>query len=434
MTVGDKAAGESDVVSQAKGKSWWGRLPEVLSRADIFGILNGPDADARTELGARRDLAPEVLYFLAGEGEAAARRAVAANPSTPAHANRRLAEDGDEDVRAELARKIGRVLPALSKQASERVQALTLETLERLARDQMPRVRQILAEEIKSLDCVPKHVIRQLARDIERVSAPVLEFSPLLSDADLIDIITTAHANHAIKAIARRRPLSEDVSDAVAAALDVPAVAALLENADARIRAQTLEKIADNAESVTSWHRPFVFRNDLSQRAIRRIAGFVSAALIETLATRHKLDEKTRRHLARALQTRLAAAEEADKAAVASATDIADVEKRFRKRKLNDEFVEAAAEAGKREVVTLALARLANIPEETARRIIDAKSAKPATALVWQAGLSMRTAFKIQSFVLKLPARDLMPARDGVDFPMGENEMRWHLSYFGVRA
>jgi hypothetical protein len=33
-----------------------------------------------------------------------------------------------------------------------------------------------------------------------------------------------------------------------------------------------------------------------------------------------------------------------------------------------------------------------------------------------------------------LPARDLMPARDGVDFPMGENEMRWHLSYFGVRA
>jgi uncharacterized protein (DUF2336 family) len=422
------------VASQAKAKGWWGRLPEVLSKADIFGILNGPDPEARAELAARRDVAPEVLYFLASEGEAAARRAVASNASTPAKANRHLAEDADEEVRAELARKIGRILPQLSKEASEKAQALTLETLECLARDQLPRVRQILAEEIKSLDCVPKHVIRKLARDVEKVAAPVLEFSPLLSDADLIDIITTAHANHALKAIARRRPLSADVSEAVAAALDVPAVAALLENADARIRAQTLEKIAENAEHVTAWHRPFVFRNDLSQRAIRRIAGFVSAALIEALSSRNNLDETTRRHLARAMQTRLAQAEDIDKSPTAAAKALSDVEKRFKKGKLNDEFVERAAEAGSREVVTLSLALLAGIPEETAKRILGAQSAKPATALVWLAGLSMRTAFKIQSFVLKLPARDLMPARDGVGFPMGENEMRWHLSYFGVRA
>jgi uncharacterized protein (DUF2336 family) len=422
------------VASQAKAKGWWGRLPEVLSRADIFGILNGPDVDARTELAARRDVAPEVLYFLASEGEARARKAVAANPSTPAHANRRLAEDADDQVRAELARKIGRMLPSLSKEASEKALALTLETLDCLARDQLPRVRQILAEEIKALDCVPKHVIRRLARDVEKVSAPVLEFSPLLSDADLIDIITTAHANHALKAIARRRPLSEDVSDAVAAALDVPAVAALLENADARIREQTLEKIADSAENVIGWHRPLVFRSDLSQRAIRRIAGFVSAALIEKLSTRNNLDEETRRHLARAMQTRLGHAEESNTAAVAASKAITDVERRYKNGKLNDEFVERAAEAGKRDVVILSLALLAGVPEETAKRIIGAQSAKPVTALVWHAGLSMRTAFKIQTFLLKLPARDLMPARDGIGFPMGENEMRWHLSYFGVRA
>ncbi len=422
------------MASRAKAKGWWGRLPEVLSRADIFGILNGPDAEARAELAARRDAAPEVLYFLASEGEAGARKAAAANPSTPAHANRRLAEDSDEQVRAELARKVGRILPALSKQASERAQALTLETLECLARDQLPRVRQILAEEIKSLDCVPKDVVKQLARDVEKVAAPVLEFSPLLSDADLIDIVTTAHANHALKAIARRHPLSEDVSEAVAAALDVPAVAALLENADARIRTQTLEKIVDNAENVVDWHRPLAFRNDLSQRAIRRIAGFVGAALVEILATRNNLDDDTRRHIARALQAKLVQAEENDKVAVASQKAVADVRRRYKSGKLDDDFVERAAEAGKRDVVALSLALLANIPEETARRIIGAQSAKPATALVWHAGLSMRTAFKIQSFVLRLPARELMPARDGIGFPMGENEMRWHLSYFGVRA
>ncbi|MGD0190227.1 MAG: DUF2336 domain-containing protein [Rhizomicrobium sp.] len=422
------------MAARAREKSWWGRLPEMLSRADIFGVLNGPDEDARTELAGRRDVAPEVLYFLASEGEVRARRAAASNPSTPAHANRRLAEDSDEQVRAELARKIGRILPNLSGEASEKVQALTLETLDLLARDQLPRVRQILSEEIKSLDCVPNHVVRRLARDVEKVSAPVLEFSPLLSDADLIDIITTAHANHALKAIARRRPLSENVSDAIAAALDVPAVAALLDNADARIREQTLEKIADKAEAVVEWHRPLVLRNDLSQRAIRRLAGFVSASLIEILAARNNLDEDTRRQLARAAQSRLAQAAEDDNAAAAATKVISEIEKRFKKGTLNDEFVERAAEAGRRDAVTLALALLATVPEDAAKRIMGTRSAKPLTALVWRAGLSMRTAFKIQTFVMRLPADELIPARDGIGFPMPESEMRWHLSYFGVRA
>ena len=57
---------------------------------------------------------------------------------------------------------------------------------------------------------------------------------------------------------------------------------------------------------------------------------------------------------------------------------------------------------------------------------------KPATALVWRAGLSMRVAFKIQTFLLRLPTATLLPAREGVHFPLTEDEMRWHLSYFGL--
>jgi hypothetical protein len=43
----------------------------------------------------------------------------------------------------------------------------------------------------------------------------------------------------------------------------------------------------------------------------------------------------------------------------------------------------------------------------------------------------MRIGFKIQSMLLKLPADELLPARAGVAFPLSEEEMRWHLSYFG---
>src|SRR5262249_45623255 len=158
--------------------------------------------------------------------------------------------------------------------ASERehVCDLTLETLQRLATDQLPRVRAILAEEIKHLACVPKDIIDKLARDLdETVSVPVLEYSPLLSDTDLLEIVATARAQSALSAVARRRGLSENVSDAIVASLDIPSVAALLANPSARIREGALEKIIDNARSIESWHGPLVMRTDLSLRAIRRI-------------------------------------------------------------------------------------------------------------------------------------------------------------------
>ena len=66
------------------------------------------------------------------------------------------------------------------------------------------------------------------------------------------------------------------------------------------------------------------------------------------------------------------------------------------------------------------------------RKILASRSAKAVTALCWQAGLSMRVAFKIQSAVAKLRADELLPARAGVAYPLTEKEMQWHLSYFGL--
>ena len=81
-----------------------------------------------------------------------------------------------------------------------------------------------------------------------------------------------------------------------------------------------------------------------------------------------------------------------------------------------------------------ALSLLAAIPAEIVQRILETNSAKPITALVWRAGLSMRAAFRIQTSLLHLPASELLPARDGVRFPLSDDEMRWHLSYFGLEG
>ncbi|HEY1981031.1 MAG TPA: DUF2336 domain-containing protein, partial [Xanthobacteraceae bacterium] len=404
-------------------------LPERLRPEEVVRLLEEESRAAQDALAGRTDAAPEVLFYIAREGSAAARRSVAANPSSPAQANRLLADDKDDDVRAELARKIARLMPNLPPNASEKVRALTVETLERLARDQLPRVRAILAEEIKLLDCVPKRMVKALARDVESVAAPILEYSPLLSDSDLMEIISTAKAHFALVAIAKRRPVSGSVSEAISEAMHVPAVSALLANSSADIRQQTLEKIVDHASRIKDWHLPLVLRNDLSQRAIRRLAGFVGASLMERLAARHGLDAETRAFLTKQMRARLdsAADDQFDPAA-------AEVAKLAKRGDLNDHSVEAAAEGGRREFIVAALAKLAKVTTDTVRRILDAGTAKPITALVWRAGLGMRTGFKIQTFVMRLPAGELLPARGGVGFPLSESEMLWHLDYFGVPA
>lgn len=404
-----------------------GTIPRHLSRDEVLRLLDSRGHELREELARRPDTDPEVLSFIASEGTPAARRAVAANRGTPAQTDRFLADDKDADVRAELARKIGRLLPGLSQEANERVRTLTLETLQCLAEDELPRVRQILAEEVKELDCVPKTAINKLARDIECVAAPVLEFSPLLSDADLIEIITSAQARHALAAIARRHALSASVSDAIAHVMDVPAVAELLKNASARIRQKTMDKIIGQAERIREWHGPLAMRHDLSQRAIRRIANFVSAALIDELATRNRLDDETRLHLRLKMQERLD--QDADFGNAASV-----VAARRRAGTLDDSFVLSAIQNGQRDVLVEALSVLAAVPADVVEKILDSRLSKPVTALVWRAGLSMRVAFKIQTQLLRLPASELLPARGGVHFPLTDDEMRWHLSYFGLDA
>ena len=223
-------------------------LPDELSYEDARAVLESHERAAQRELASRPDAEPEILYYLAGNGDEPTRRAVAANPATPAKADRLLAEDVDPSVRSELARKIGRLLPDLLASERERVCELTLETLQKLADDQTPRVRAILAQEIAGLECVPKDIVLKLARDAdETVSVPILEYSPLLSDADLLEIIATARAQSALAAVARRRGVSETVSDAIVASLDIPAVAALLANPNARVREDTIERIIDHA-------------------------------------------------------------------------------------------------------------------------------------------------------------------------------------------
>lgn len=405
-------------------------LPQGLSRDEILTLLETRAQRAQHELAAQVDAGDDVLDYLASHGAVATRRAVAANPAAPPSANRRLADDADDDVRSELARKIARLMPDLSADEADHLRVLTLETLEALAHDQEARVRAILAEGIKTLACIPKRIVTLLAHDVEAIVAgPILQYSPLLSDTDLMEIIASAKADETLKAIASRSPLSANLADAIVGSLDIPAVAALLLNPRAEIREKTLDKIIAEAEGVRALQQPLVLRVDLSPRAIRRIASFVGSELIEQLAQRHQLDEDTARQLKKELRLRL---ERAGTPAISAEKAVSDVATARKAGTLDESFVIAAAEAGRKETVILALSEIAHVPHEIVRKMLAAGSARPITALVWHAGLPMRAAFRIQTQVMHLPAEEILPARGGIAFPMSEDEMRWHLAYFDV--
>lgn len=404
-------------------------LPPKLSYEDARAALETHSTELRRELSGRAGVEPEILYFLAKDADPEIRRRVASNVSTPAKANRILADDSDEEVRAALARKIARLIPHLKSEESERIRDLTLETLEKLAQDQIARVRAIVAAEIKGCKAASPDLVRRLARDPDlSVAGPLLEYSPLLSDADLLEIINLTRVSEVITAIARRRNLSVALCDAVIATMDIPATAALLDNSAANISRASLEALIDKAAAIEAWHAPLVRRPNLSTRVMQRIAGFVSSSLIEKLAARAGLEPelaaelklKARRAISEgALDERDSNAERTVREAAASGA-------------LDDHFVTAAAELGHREVVQHALAHLARAELPTVQRLLGSRNARAVTALVWRAGLQMRTAVAIQTALLRLP--DIIHARGGTEFPLAAEDMALNLSLFGLAA
>jgi uncharacterized protein (DUF2336 family) len=328
----------------------------------------------------------------------------------------------------ELAHKIGRLVPGLGDDECSALRERMIEVLEKLADDQLPRVRRIVAEEIRYSPDVPRHLVLKLAHDVELVvCAPVLEYSPLLNDHDLKEIIATSQVSGALAAIARRTEVSEEVSDAISATLDVPAVAALLANTSAQIREETLDSILDNAAEIEAWHKPVSLRPGLSERAMRRIAGFVAASLVDIMVARNKLPEEVARSILRSARERIRDDGLPDDEAE---NQLAEAEALFKAGKLDDEVILDALKAGRRDFIRLALSLMAGLPGAVVDKIIGTRSGKAVTALAWKAGLAMRTAYRLQTDFARVPHPDLVNARGGFDYPLSEADMDWQLSFF----
>jgi len=402
------------------------RGESVVDYEESKRIARHPDAEVRRKLAQRLDAKPEVLYYLAEDEAAEVRAAAAQNKATPWKADKLLATDPDEDVRVALAGKIGRLVPNLPPDAKAKLRDRAFEVLRILVEDQLPRVRRILAEELKQTNAAPKDVIDRLARDRElTVAAPILQYSPLLSDQDLLDIINSAPVQGALTAIARRPGVSEPVTDRIVAAEDVPAVAALLANPSAQIREETLDRIVERAPNVGHWHEPLVLRRQLPARLIKRVAGFVTSSLLNILAAREDLNAETAVELAFLVKERLAT--EAETTGSSAASKAAE---QLAKGRLGEAEVMAAIDNAQQAFVIHALSLKSGLDVPIVHKILDSGSGKAVVSLAWRCGLSMSLATALQHRMARVPPGAIVHPKNATEFPLSENDMNWYVSFY----
>ncbi len=396
-----------------------------------------PDAKVRADLADRTDVKSEILYFLAEDGDPEVRRRVAANAHAPAQANLLLAADPNDAVRGDLAAKIARVAPGLSAHEQDRLRRVTYEALEVLARDQIPKVRQILAEALKDVAQAPPDVIRRLARDAELVVAgPVLQYSPVLNDEDLLEIIGANPIPGALAAISRRSVVNVRVCDAIAATEDVDAIAILLGNPSAQIREETLDRLADRATNIEAWHKPFVERPKLSAKTATKLARFVAASLLQTLAARQDLGPEAAAAVAAVVARRIDEIEGAaePKGVSDEAALLARIRAMNTAGQLDEGVIGAALASGDASFVVAALAELAALSPRLIRKVVDTQSAKGIVAVGWKAGMSADLAAHLQIKLLRLPVSKILNPKTGGDHPLTEDEMEWQLEFFGAQG
>lgn len=202
----------------------------------------------------------------------------------------KLVQDRSPENRAEAAEKISRDFSTDSLSDSERVLAEDIFRI--MIKDAEVRVRKALARNLKQTPLVPHDVAATLARDVDDVSLPILQFSEVLSDDDLIDIIGDNVANvEKQRAIATRPNVSAQVSGALVDVGHEDVVADLIGNEGAEISEQSLQKVVDDFGHSERIQKPMIARNHLPITVAERLVTLVSERLRGELVSRGHIPE-----------------------------------------------------------------------------------------------------------------------------------------------
>ncbi len=190
-------------------------------------------------------------------------------------------------ARIEVADKLARQIDSTSLTATELQIAHDIVRL--MAKDVEVAVRSALSHSLRNARQLPHDVALRLADDVEAVALPMLTASPVLTDADLVEVIQHgSDSKH--EAIAGRAGVSEQVADALVSQAGEAAVATLMANPTARVpRKRTSGTAIDRFTDSDRVKAAIVHRASLPATIAERLVVMVSEKLQSHLLSHHEL-------------------------------------------------------------------------------------------------------------------------------------------------
>lgn len=275
------------------------------------------------------------------------------------HDVERAVASGDAPARASMLRRVTGLFTETAERLGEaQVDAFDIVIL-RLSRRVETVARVGLSETLADIPNAPPRAVRDLAFDPDAtVATPVLARSARLAEADLVQIAQALGPDH-LNAIARRRTLSERVTDVLVVRGDREVVRTAAGNDGARFSGGGFEALAQHARKDAALRALIEARSDrpAGHQARSGAAAAEPAAAVARAASQEERDAET-------------AAAAAEAAVNALTVD------------LDEKHVAAWLTEGKAMAAAVAVARLAHVPSAMGIQAYQAEQYDPLLFLV----------------------------------------------------
>lgn len=209
---------------------------------------------------------------------------------------RRLLEDGSSETRVDITNKIAGAYSNARLHPREFTVAEQIFRL--LLRDTEVRVRSALAQNIKESKIIPRDIVMVLARDVEQVALPMLEYSQVFTESDLVELVRASEQVTRHLAISRRSEVSQMVSSALLGKNNDAVTASLVNNKGADISEGEITAIMEQHKNNEGMMIALGSRPKLPLPVVEKLVTMVSGSLAATLKQKYKMtteviDEET---------------------------------------------------------------------------------------------------------------------------------------------
>jgi len=196
---------------------------------------------------------------------------------------RALGNDANEVEREQLFRNIAQLFSYVSVRCDDKQVEQYDEVLCQLAELVEVEGRAEVAQMLAPLERAPGAVVIKLANDEIEVAQPILEFSNVLSDDDLIDIVGEKSEQHRT-IIAGRKLVAERVGEAIIVHGGNDSVAKLIDNDNAQLGEVSLVKLLEKADLDTRTIKNLRGRPDVDWKQLQGKIGDASQVVSDKLS------------------------------------------------------------------------------------------------------------------------------------------------------